>query len=112
VGVLEPGVGTVETLSGEDRPASTVFRPLDRTVVAIAIRTDRESDDGERRDLVGRDLDRRREIVEGSPYDKIWGVGLHWASEEILDEANWEGLNWLGDALMEVRRMLKHDEAV
>jgi ribA/ribD-fused uncharacterized protein len=51
-------------------------------------------------------------IVEGSPYDKIWGVGLHWASEEILDEANWEGLNWLGDALMEVRRMLKHDEAV
>ena len=46
-------------------------------------------------------------IVEGSPYDKIWGVGLHWASEEILDEANWKGKNLLGKALMEVREMLK-----
>ncbi len=46
-------------------------------------------------------------LVEGSPYDKIWGVGLHWASEEILDEANWQGQNLLGKALMEVRGMLK-----
>jgi ribA/ribD-fused uncharacterized protein len=45
-------------------------------------------------------------LVEGSPYDKLWGVGLHWASEEILDEANWKGQNLLGKALMEVRKML------
>ena len=49
----------------------------------------------------------RKTLVEGSPYDKIWGVGLHWASEEILDEANWQGKNLLGKALMEVREMLK-----
>ena len=51
-------------------------------------------------------------IVEGSPYDKIWGVGLHWTSEKILNEANWRGKNLLGKALMEVRGMLKLYEEV
>ena len=45
-------------------------------------------------------------IVEASPYDKIWGVGLHWNDDAILDEHKWQGLNLLGKALMEVRKLI------
>ena len=47
-----------------------------------------------------------RVLVEGSPYDRVWGVGLHWTDEEILDDNNWNGLNLLGKVLMEVRDKL------
>lgn len=46
-------------------------------------------------------------LVEGSPHDKVWGVGIHWADEKILDEKNWKGENLLGKALMEVRNRIK-----
>jgi len=46
-------------------------------------------------------------IVEGSPYDKIWGVGLAWDDPKILDEANWDGQNLLGIAIMETRFLLR-----
>jgi len=45
-------------------------------------------------------------IVEASPYDKVWGVGLHWNDDKILDESNWDGLNLLGKVLVEVRDMI------
>ena len=45
-------------------------------------------------------------IVEGSPYDKIWGVGLHYKDDKILNEKNWRGENLLGKVLMEVRAEL------
>lgn len=48
-----------------------------------------------------------RIIVEASPLDKIWGVGLHEDDDRILDEANWEGQNLLGKVLMEVRDGLR-----
>lgn len=46
-------------------------------------------------------------LVEASPYDKIWGVGLHFDDDAILDEKKWQGENLLGIALMEVRNNLK-----
>lgn len=45
-------------------------------------------------------------IVEASPYDRIWGVGLHWNDDKILNEKNWKGQNLLGKVLMEVRKNL------
>jgi len=46
-------------------------------------------------------------IVEASPYDKIWGIGIHWEDDDCLDETKWKGMNLLGKALMEVRKQLK-----
>lgn len=42
-------------------------------------------------------------LVEGADYDRIWGVGVAWDDERIIDPANWRGQNLLGKALMQVR---------
>ena len=42
-------------------------------------------------------------LVEGSPVDRIWGVGLGCDDDEILDPSNWKGQNLLGKVLMSVR---------
>lgn len=49
-------------------------------------------------------------LVEASPYDKIWGIGISWQDDACLDENKWKGMNLLGKALMEVRRMLKNEK--
>lgn len=46
-------------------------------------------------------------IVEASPVDTIWGVGLSKEDPLILDEKNWKGLNLLGKVLMKVRKDLE-----
>lgn len=47
-----------------------------------------------------------RVLVEASPVDPIWGIGLAADAEDAADPARWRGLNLLGFALMEVRQRL------
>ena len=49
-------------------------------------------------------------LVEASPYDKIWGVGLAKDDDRILDKNNWLGMNLLGKALMNVRTELMEED--
>ncbi|WP_375435230.1 NADAR family protein [uncultured Hymenobacter sp.] len=48
-----------------------------------------------------------RVLVEASPVDTIWGIGLAQDSPHASDPTEWQGLNLLGFALMAVRELLK-----
>lgn len=45
-------------------------------------------------------------IVEASPIDKIWGIGMHKTDPDIEDITKWRGLNLLGQCIMNVRCVL------
>lgn len=45
-------------------------------------------------------------IVEASPVDKIWGIGLAEDNPLAHDRATWKGRNWLGIALTNLREDL------
>ncbi|WP_455355646.1 NADAR family protein [Streptomyces sp. SYSU K217416] len=51
-----------------------------------------------------------RVLVEASPLDRIWGIGLAGDDERAQDPARWRGLNLLGFALMDARERLRGGE--
>ncbi|MCK7625587.1 NADAR family protein [Streptomyces sp. RS10V-4] len=51
-----------------------------------------------------------RVLVEASPVDRIWGIGLAADDDRAADPARWRGLNLLGFALMAARQLLAAEE--
>ncbi|MCH5675709.1 NADAR family protein [Streptomyces gilvus] len=52
-----------------------------------------------------------RVLVEASPVDRVWGIGLTADDEAATDPERWRGLNLLGFALMEARGRLREGVA-
>jgi ribA/ribD-fused uncharacterized protein len=50
---------------------------------------------------------KNRVLVEASPVDAIWGIGMASDHDNINNPSAWRGLNLLGFALMEVRDNLE-----
>jgi ribA/ribD-fused uncharacterized protein len=46
-------------------------------------------------------------LVEASPHDKIWGIGLGVEDARAADPRKWQGKNLLGFALMKARATLR-----
>jgi len=44
-----------------------------------------------------------RVIVEASPRDRIWGIGLGASNPDAENPEKWRGRNWLGIAIQQVR---------
>ncbi len=48
-----------------------------------------------------------RVLVEASPRDRIWGIGMGAGNDLATSPGHWRGLNLLGFALMEARHQLR-----
>ncbi|MEU7282684.1 NADAR family protein [Streptomyces sp. NPDC045431] len=48
-----------------------------------------------------------RVLVEASPLDRVWGIGLAATDPDASNPAKWRGLNLLGFALMQARTTLR-----
>lgn len=51
-----------------------------------------------------------RILVEASPYDKIWGIGMSADDPKCENPEMWNGENLLGFCLMEVRDLIKEQK--
>ncbi len=61
---------------------------------------------GQNKDLADFLMSTEGTLVEASPYDSIYGIGLRAESPLAADRRTWQGLNILGYVLMDVRHRL------
>ena len=53
-----------------------------------------------------------RVLVEASPYDKIYGIGMKTTDPKVTDPYSWRGKNKLGFVLMQVRKILREGNCI
>lgn len=49
-------------------------------------------------------------LVEASPFDKIWGIGMKADDPRALIRQSWQGTNWLGEVLTNVRNYIYYED--
>jgi ribA/ribD-fused uncharacterized protein len=50
-------------------------------------------------------------LIEASPLDKVWGIGMRADHPHATDTIEWKGSNKLGTALMAVRDRVRREQA-
>jgi ribA/ribD-fused uncharacterized protein len=102
--VAAPHPGVAKALGRQVRGFSEQQWAEDRFAVVVAGNLAKFDQHPQLRDfLVGTG---GRVLVEASPRDRVWGIGLAASDERVGSPERWLGLNLLGFALMEVRRQL------
>lgn len=49
------------------------------------------------------------DLVEASPYDTVWGIGLSADDPLAQDKSTWRGTNYLGEVLTSLREKLRYE---
>lgn len=49
-------------------------------------------------------------LVEASPYDQVWGIGMGAQDQRANHQEQWQGTNWLGWCLMEARDRIRQQQ--
>jgi ribA/ribD-fused uncharacterized protein len=88
------------TVRGFDEAVWVMFREG----VVFAGNYARFSQNPEQRELLF--ATRGTTLVEASPHDRVWGIGLAADDSRARDRSQWLGLNLLGEALTRVREAL------
>jgi ribA/ribD-fused uncharacterized protein len=102
--LLAPNPGAVKALGRAVRGFDETMWRQHRSEIAIAGNYAKFSQSAPLREFLL--STKRRVLVEASPVDRIWGIGLAADDPHAENPLEWRGLNLLGFALMEVRERL------
>jgi ribA/ribD-fused uncharacterized protein len=99
-----PHPGAAKDLGRRIRDFDEDIWAAHRMPAVVAGNTAKFTQNAELRDYLTTTRD--RVLVEASPLDRVWGIGLAADDPRAQDPAEWQGLNLLGFALMTVRGTL------